>query len=71
MYNSFLGVSLCSHLRLSEPEHISDTNRVQGLYVPKTDRMAGLEPTLSWLRVQYLNLSANGPPSDKFLFPNF
>ncbi len=59
MYNSFLCVLPGSHLWLSEPEHISGTNLAQGLYVLKTKRTAGLEPTISWLRVQCLNHLAN------------
>ncbi len=62
MYNSFLCVLPGSHLRLSEPEHISGTNLAQGLYVQKTKRTEGLEPTILWLRVQCLNHSENCPP---------
>ncbi len=42
-------------LRLNEPEHISGTNPVRGLWAPKTKCMAQLEPTISWWRVQCLN----------------
>ncbi len=46
----------------SEPEHISGTNLAQGLEVQMTKCMAELESTISWLRIQCLNYSANGPP---------
>ncbi len=39
-------------LRLSELEHISGL--AQGLEVSKTKCRAGLEPTISWLRVHAL-----------------
>ncbi len=35
----------------SETGHISGTNLAQVLYVQKTKRTAGVEPTISWLRV--------------------
>ncbi len=38
--------------------HLWGTHLAQGLYAQKTQCMAGLEPTISWLRAQYLNHSA-------------
>ncbi len=55
-------------LRLSEPEQISGTNLCPGTLGSevKTKCMAGLEPTILWLRVQCLDHSVNSPPNRQY-----